>query len=112
MLNFELIGSRFKELRDKSGLTQAQIADFLNVDQSYISKCEKNERQFSLDILEKAGDMFGCSVEYFTNETGEYTPIAFAFRANAITTEDLEAISAINKIALNFRYMKGLLKEV
>lgn len=111
MLNFELIGLRFKELREKSGLTQAQLAVFLNVDQSYISKCEKNERQFSIDILEKAGNLFGCSVEYFTNENGEFTPITFAFRANAIATEDLDAISAINKIALNLRYMKALLKE-
>ena len=111
MLNFGLIGSRFKKLRDESGLTQAQMADFLKVDQSYISKCEQNERQFSLDILEKSGNLFGCTVDYFTNDTGEYTSIAFAFRAKSITTEDLEAISVINKLALNLRYMKGLLKE-
>ena len=41
MLNFELIGKRFNELREGSRFTQSQIAEYLGVDQSYISKCEK-----------------------------------------------------------------------
>ena len=65
MLNFELIGKRFNELREKSGFTQSQIAEYLSVDQSYISKCEKNERQFSTDVLEKAAELFGCTMNYF-----------------------------------------------
>ena len=63
---FKSIGERFNELRNKSGLTQSQIADFLKVDQSYISKCEKSERQFSIDILEKAAALFGCPIEYLS----------------------------------------------
>ena len=54
------VGKKFKELRNKSGLTQNQVADYLEVDQSYISKCEKDERQFSIDIIEKAAALFGC----------------------------------------------------
>lgn len=104
------VGERFSELRNRSGLTQSQIADYLNVDQSYISKYEKNERQFSVDILEKAAALFGCPIEYFTDETSEYEPMHIAFRAKSVTVEDLETIAAINKIALNLRYMEGLLE--
>ncbi|MDI6706800.1 MAG: helix-turn-helix transcriptional regulator, partial [Bacillota bacterium] len=68
MLNYDLVGKKFKVLREQCRFTQEQLAQYLNVDQSYISKCEKNERQFSVDILEKAGNLFGCSLEYFTNQ--------------------------------------------
>ncbi len=104
------VGERFSELRNRSGLTQSQIADYLNVDQSYVSKYEKNERQFSVDILEKAAALFGCPIEYFTDETSEYAPMPIALRARSVTAEDLETIAAINKIALNLRFMEGLLE--
>lgn len=111
MADFELVGKRFKELREQSGLTQGQIADYLNVDQSYISKCEKNERQFSVDVLEKAGALFGCTHDYFTNPESRYSPLPVALRARIIEVGDLETIAAMNKLALNLRYMEGLLEE-
>ncbi len=110
MLNFDLAAKKFKDLREQRGFTQEQLAQYLNVDQSYISKCEKNERQFSVDILEKAGNLFGCSLQYFTNDETEYSPAAIALRAKAVTVEDMETIATMNKIALNLRYMEGLLK--
>ena len=110
MLNFDLAAKKFKDLREQRGFTQEQLAQYLNVDQSYISKCEKNERQFSVDILEKAGNLFGCSLQYFTNDETEYSPVAIALRAKAVTVEDMETIATMNKIALNLRYMEGLLK--
>ncbi len=110
MLYFDLVGNKFKNLRKQNGLTQGQLAQYLNVDQSYISKCEKKERQFSVDILEKAGNLFGCSIEYFTSDETEYSPAVIALRAKAVTAEDLETIAIMNKIALNLRYMEGLLK--
>jgi len=110
MPNFDLIGEKFKRLREGSGLTQAQIAEYLGVDQSYISRYEKNERQLSVDLLEKLSNLFGCPVEYFTSEDSQYTPLPFALRATCITSEDLETVAAINKIALNLRDMKNLLK--
>ncbi|SET59196.1 Transcriptional regulator, contains XRE-family HTH domain [Natronincola peptidivorans] len=110
MLNSELTGKRFNELRNRIGLTQSQMAQYLDVDQSYISKCEKNERQFSVDILEKAAELFGCTIEYFTNESSEFMPIPIALRAKSVAMEDLETIAAMNKIALNLRFMEDLLE--
>ncbi|HSH34762.1 helix-turn-helix transcriptional regulator [Schnuerera sp.] len=110
MLNFELIGERFSELRKRSGFTQTQLSEYLDVDQSYISKCEKNERQFSADVLEKAAELFGCTMDYFVNESCEFVQIPIALRAKNITTEDLDTIAAMNKIALNLRFMEDLLE--
>ena len=109
----ELIRKRFSELRNKSGLTQSQIAEFLDVDQSYISKCEKNEERFSMGMLEEAAELFGCTVEYFfTDESSESKLMPVALKARSVNNvEDLKAIAAINKIALSLRFMEDLLKE-
>jgi len=111
MLNLTLVGERFKKLREESGLSQKQIAGYLNVDQSYISRYEKNERQLSLDMLEKLSNLFGCSIEYFISEDSAYKPLPFALRATHVTSEDLETVAAINKIALNLRDMQSLLEK-
>ena len=110
MLNFELVAKRFSELRNRSGFTQSIVAEYLDVDQSYISKCEKGERQFSVDILDKAAELFGCTMDYFVNESSEFSQMPIALRAKSVTTEDLKTIAAMNKIALNLRFMEGLLE--
>jgi len=110
MLNFELIAERFRELRNRSGFTQSIMAEYLDVDQSYISKCEKGERQFSVDVLDKAAELFGCTMDYFVNESIEFVQMPIALRAKSVTMEDLNTIAAMNKIALNLRFMEGLLE--
>lgn len=104
-----IIGENIKFLREQSGLTQSNLARFLNVDQSLISKIEKNERSVTSDILEKLSTLFGVHVDCFTKELDSSNCISFAFRASEITEEDLETISAINKIALNLKLMTKLL---
>ena len=107
----DLVKRRFNGLREKSGLTQNQMAKYLGVDQSYISKCEKGERQFSVDVLEKAATLFGCPVEYLTDESAKFTPMPLALRAKTLATEDLKTLAVIQKISLNLRFMDGLLEE-
>ena len=104
------MGERFSSLRKDSGFTQKQVSKYLGVDQSYISRCEKNERQFGVDVLEKAASLFGCTPDYFVGDSNEFVKMPIAFRANAISDEDLDTIARINKIALNLRYMEDLLK--
>lgn len=111
MTSINLVNKRFKELREASNLTQIQLANFLNIDQSYISKFEKGERNISVDILEKVCDLFGCDLKYFEDEKEEYIPMEIAFRSNKIQTEDLEVISAINRVAMNIRFINSMLEE-
>ncbi len=110
MLNNEVIGKRFAKIREKCGFTQSQVAGYLQVNQSYISKCEKNERKFSIDILQKAANLFCCPIDYFTNEESKYTPLPTALRAESVKVEDLETIAAVNRIALNLRDMEELIR--
>lgn len=103
-------GTKLKLLREKSGLNQLQLANFLEVHQSYISKCENGERQLSVDILERACSLFGCTLSEFTEEDDISEPLVFAFRASSIENDDLMAIAEINKIALNIKEMNHLLR--
>lgn len=108
MINEKKIGLRVMELRKNTGITQKQLADYLNIDQSYISKIEKGERQLSLDSLTKLSSLFGCSIEYFVEDNVEHSPMTIAFRANGLSSEALEIIAVMNKIALNLRFMDQL----
>ena len=110
MTAINCIGNRLKTLRERSGLNQAQLAAFLDVDQSYISKCEKGERQLSVDALEKACCLFSCNLSELTNGNDDIKHLQFAFRAMSINKDDLTAISDINKIALNLKQMRQLLR--
>lgn len=105
-----IIGNNIKTLRDGMGFNQANIARFLNVDQSLISKVEKGERILSADMLDKLACLFGVSVNAIEDSAIEASILSFAFRASDLSAEDLEAISAINRIALNSEYMAELLK--
>jgi len=53
-----LIGLRIKELRNKSGLTQAELAELVNIDPKHQS-CIENGRNFpSADLIEKYASAF------------------------------------------------------
>ena len=110
MMNEKFIGENIKALRDKMGFSQTSIARFLNVDQSLISKVEKGERSLSVDMLEKLACLFGVSINAIESSTIETSTLSVAFRASDLSLEDLEAISAINRIALNSEYMAEILK--
>ena len=105
------LGQKVKALREKAGLNQEQIAQFLGVDQSNISKCEKGERQFQVDHLERLGSLFGVSLGDLMNEEMLVAPLQIAFRADGMQVEDLNAIADIQKIALNLDQMRTLLRE-
>ena len=103
------IGENIKALREQSGFTQSNLAKYLNVDQSLISKIEKNERSMTSDMLDKLSALFGVTSESFRQESIPANQISFALRASEINEDDLETISAINRIALNLNFMTQLL---
>lgn len=102
---------RIRELRKESKITQEQLAQYLKVDQSMITKLENGSRSLNVTFIEKLCSLFGCSEKYLMGEEDEYIPLNFAFRSNGIQAEDLESIAAVNRIAMNIRYMNEMLGE-
>ena len=111
MANNEKFDQIIKLLRKESKLTQEQMASYLNVDQSFVTKLENGTRNLNADLVEKICNLFGCTDEYLLGESDEYIPLNFAFRSNNIQTEDLQSIAMINKIAMNLRFMDEILGE-
>ena len=101
-----ILGERLKELRTKFKYTQADISSLLGVDQSLISKYESGERQVSMDVLEKLGDLYCCDLVHTP-------PVAsqVAFRADSIDASNMKAIQAVNRVVLNSVFMADLLRE-
>lgn len=58
-------GERIKELREKSGMTQTELAEKIGVSKSVISAYEKGIRNPSHKILESISDIFGVSILHF-----------------------------------------------
>lgn len=106
--NMKISGKRIKELRESNHFTQSNIATFLGVDQSLISKVEKDERALSSDLLDKLASLFGVPLKAFFDGSTD-KPLAYALRASHLTAEDMNTISAINKIALNCDLIASLL---
>ena len=103
--------TRLKQLRKESKITQEQLAKYLDVDQSLITKMENGTRSLNVMLVEKICNLFGCSEAYLMGEDDAYLPLNFAFRSNGIQTEDLESIAMINRIAMNIRYMNEMIGE-
>jgi len=111
MSELEKIGRQIKAYREAFGINQTQIARFLGVDQSYISKIEKGERQISVNFLENLCDLFGCQLSDLDSPEPTGLTTHLSFRANAIDENDLKTISEIQHIALNLKEMKELLER-
>ena len=103
--------NRLKQLRKESKITQEQLAQYLEVDQSMITKLENGSRNLNVTLIEKICNLFGCSEKYLMGEDDVYIPLNFAFRANGVQAEDLESIAAVNKIVMNIRYMNEMLGD-
>jgi transcriptional regulator with XRE-family HTH domain len=61
----ETIGARIKSLRESSGLTQSNVANYLKVDQSLVSMVEKGKRSLTSDMLDKLAALFSVQVSAF-----------------------------------------------
>ena len=66
--------NRIRDLREDSDLTQKQIADYLDCDQSLYSKYERGERVLPLDIAVRLAQYYQTSVDYLLGLTDVRKP--------------------------------------
>lgn len=106
-------GKNIKLFRTSLGLTQQNIADYIGVSREFISMVETNEREISLNSLEKLTDLFGIELTDLINEDEKNvtTTASLAFRADEIQVADLEQVSKFRSIVKNYLKMKNILKE-
>ena len=65
-----LITNNILKIRTEKGMTQAQLAERLNVQQSMISMIENEERNPSVDVLLKLAAALGVTVDELIGKAG------------------------------------------
>jgi transcriptional regulator with XRE-family HTH domain len=107
----EIIRVNFKKLRKALNVTQEQMAEYLKLEQSSISKFESGERTLTVSNLEKACSLFGVNLNDLYQDSNHLRVLSPSFRKTEISTISLEDISNINKIAMNILEMNVILKK-
>lgn len=110
MTNHEIIGKNLAALREIRKLSQDEVAAFLGVSRPLVSYYENGQRPISLPHLEKLSDLFGVEVSDLMEEStaNQQANLAFAFRTDGLSVEDLNSIGDFQKVVKNYLKMKGL----
>ena len=102
------LGARLSELRENMGLSQSQVAEYLDIDQSLLSRIEKGERSITVSSLERLADLYCLPAEELAYGTENISHYELAFRAKSFTPDDFMTLAKINRIILNQQYMDTL----
>lgn len=103
------LGEKIKTLRRENNYTQKQVAEFLEIDQSYLSKIEKGERNLNDVTFDKLCNLYNCSANYLLGNSDEYESPKLAFRADEKV--DLVAISKMNQVMKHLKVLRKLEEE-
>ncbi len=109
----KILSKNLKDFRIKLGLTQDQIAEYLDISREEVSYYETNRRNVPSELISKYSKLFGVD-EYDLYEEDSAIKnlnLAFAFRANEISSNDLKVIADFKKIALNYLKIKSALAQ-
>ena len=100
--------NNLQSLRERFGLSQERLAEYLGVARPMISYYENDERPIPLAHLEKLANFFGVDAYDLLEENSENQQVmtAFAFRANELKPDDMNSIAAFRKVVKNFIKMK------
>ena len=60
---------RLKDLREDNDITQAEIAEILNIRQNTYSQYENQKRDIPISLLWKLADYYDTSIDYLVGRT-------------------------------------------
>ena len=100
------VGMRLQDVRVMNKYTQQQIGEYLGVDQSLISKIEKDQRKINMTQFDKLCLLYNVTPEYLLGETDEYTPV----RCRSDEKADLNAIAKMNQVRGYLKLLRKLEK--
>lgn len=64
-------GSRLRDLRVRTGLTQKEFGEKFSISESAVGMYERNQREPSMELLSGFADHFGVSADYLLGRTSE-----------------------------------------
>lgn len=100
------IGYKLKRLREKNGLNQDAVAHYLDINKAQLYNIEIGDVRISTVVLERLCELYGCSsrdiIDQDNPESLEFTHLLHEH------LDDLPAIAAVNRIALNLLEMQRI----
>jgi len=67
-MNYIQLGKRIKDERKKLNLTQAKLAEDINISDAYMGQIERGERSLTLDTLVRLVNRLGVSIDYLLKD--------------------------------------------
>lgn len=108
------VGTTIALLRKSRGLTQAELADKVEVTQSVVARWEKNQVQPRTKALERIADALDVSIDQLLS--GDYSKVAM--RLNEVDDPELvELLGQVDKMNTQERdalkvFMKAILQRI
>ena len=68
-MDYIRLGQRIREERLKLGLTQARVAEDVDISDAYMGQIERGERNLALDTLIRLANRLGASVDYLLKDS-------------------------------------------
>jgi len=106
-----MLGRNIRALRKQSGLTQGRLARYLGITPTLVSRIERGVFPVTSDMLDKLSALFGVPVETFHQASIQANQVLFPLAYSKLDDEGLDAVSAINRIAMNLAFMARLSEE-
>lgn len=76
-VNFKMIGLRIKELRIQNQMTQADLAERIEVSESYMSRIETAKKQASLESLLRISNALGVTMDCLLSGNQKHDPVEY-----------------------------------
>lgn len=68
-MDYKRLGKRIREERQRLNLTQAQLAEDIDISDTYMGAIERGERSLTLDTLVRLVNRFGVTVDYMLSDS-------------------------------------------
>lgn len=100
-------------LRENSGYTQKQVAEFLGINRSAYANYETGERNIPLTVLEGVAKLFGVdmAVLFDTDIANIRSSLLCAFRADDLSADDMKQVADFKDVAMSYLKMIKLLEN-
>ena len=68
-MDYKRLGIRIREERKRLNLTQAQLAEAIDISDTYMGAIERGERSLTLDTLVRLVNRLGVTVDYMLSDS-------------------------------------------
>lgn len=103
-MNRKLLGKRIRDERIRVGLTQEQIAEYINVSTTYIGFIERGERSVTLEKLILLAECFHVTIDSLIHDNipaeGNSDATQLLFLWNQADDTEKEMILSISEVIL------------